>query len=86
LFTNVPGSREDWYLDGKRIIAYGFGAAGGLTPMTWAAISHKDNIKVSLCADRKAVKDIRWVTRQFEANLDKFLEGSDWRKWNPAQK
>jgi hypothetical protein len=55
LFTNVPGSREDWYLDGKRIFAYGFSVTGGLIPLSWAAISHKDNIKVSMCADKAAI-------------------------------
>ena len=54
-FTDVPGSKEDWYITGKRIISYAFSATGSKIPVVWAMISHVDNIKVSLGADKASI-------------------------------
>lgn len=86
-FSNVPGSKADWYMTGKRIIAVGFSMPLGKTvPLGWAAISHHDNIKITICSDKASVQDIDWLVNQFETNLDEFLGSKDWRKFNPGDK
>jgi hypothetical protein len=86
-FSNVPGSRDDWYVTGKRVICYGFPMAVGKTvSMGWGAISHVNNIKVSFLADQAAIKDADWLVEQFERNLDNFLGNKEWRKFDPAKR
>ena len=86
VFSNVPGSRAEWFITGKRVISYGFSIPLGKTvPMGWAAISHVDNLKVSVTSDKASVQDMDWLVRQFETNLDDFMESKEWRKWNPAR-
>lgn len=86
-FSNVPGSREDWFITGKRMIAQGFSIPLGKTvPMGWAAISHKDNIKICVNSDKASVQDIEWLMNKFETNLDDFLGSKEWRSFDPGQK
>jgi len=78
LFTNVPGPRENWHFTGKRCNAFGFSAALIRTSaLMWHAITHGNVMKVSVTADRAAVKDIDWLMDQFTAILDETMLSSD---------
>jgi hypothetical protein len=64
IFSNVPGAKENWYITGKRCNSLGFAIGAGKTIVGgWAAITHGNTLKVSIGADRAAIKDTDWVIR-----------------------
>lgn len=81
-FSNVPGAREHWYLTGKKCTAFGFSMPlGKSVPLGWGALSHGNNIKVLVAADKACVKDTDQLMEAFQLNLDNFLGSREWRKF-----
>ena len=85
-FSNVPGSKEQWTVAGYKGTALGFSMPLGRTvPLGWGAISFGNNLKIMVCADKAAIKDTDKLMASFETNLDKFMNSTDWRNWNPIE-
>ena len=81
-FSNVPGPKKPLVVTGKECHAMGFNIPLGKTvPMGWGAITHYDNLKIVLGADKGSVKDTDALMELIHKNWDEILGGSQWRSF-----
>jgi hypothetical protein len=58
-FSNVPGARKNWVVNGKKVFATGFNIPLGSTVSCgWGVMSHANNLKVMFGSDKSAINDV----------------------------
>jgi diacylglycerol O-acyltransferase / wax synthase len=82
-FSNVPGPKKPLVLAGKECTAMAFNIPLGKTvALGFGAISHYDNIKLTIGADKGCVKDTDVLMEFVSKNWDEMLGSTEWRKFH----
>jgi len=81
-FSNVPGPKKPLVVAGAECSAMAFSIPLGKTvAIGWGAMSHYDNIKLMIAADKGCVKSTDVLMEITSKNWDEVLGNTEWRKF-----
>jgi len=84
-FSNVPGPREPYIVDGKVNHGIGFNMPVGRSMVgSFSIISHVNMIKVCISMDKSVMESPKIISDMFLKNMDEML-GESWRDFHKAR-
>lgn len=81
-FSNVPGPKTNWVIEGYRSQGMGFIMPVGKSMVgSFSVISHADTVKMIISMDKAVMKSTQPMADILMNNLDEVLGGPEWRNY-----